>query len=263
MPRRAYRHHLVALLGYLGLTLLMTYPLAREFARAIPGDGFDGWQNVWNLWWVKRALLVEGSSPYFTRMVDYPDGVYLYFHTLNIFNGLTFLPFTLNGGPLIAYNAAVLFSFVAGGYGAYLLALYVLGEDRSGGRTWPRGARLAAFLGGAVYTFAPYHMAHLLGHLQLISLEWLPFFALLIIKGIGESGNQEIRKSGNQGSRGAGEQLPCPPAPLPSSATPSLPPCSWSWWPPATGTMRSMPPCWVGCTGYGPSGGGASGWPPR
>ena len=53
-----YRHHVYALLGYLALTLLMTYPLVSEFARAIPGDGFDGWQNVWNLWWVKRALLV-------------------------------------------------------------------------------------------------------------------------------------------------------------------------------------------------------------
>ena len=53
-----YRHHLYALLGYLALTLVMTYPLIRELGRAIPGDGFDGWQNVWNLWWVKRALLV-------------------------------------------------------------------------------------------------------------------------------------------------------------------------------------------------------------
>jgi hypothetical protein len=123
---RRYRHHLYALLGYLALALLMTYPLVREFSQAIPGDGFDGWQNVWNLWWVKRALLVDANSPYFTRFVDYPDGVYLYFHTLNIFNGLTFLPLTINGGPLVAYNVAVVFSFVVGGYGAYLLALYVM-----------------------------------------------------------------------------------------------------------------------------------------
>ena len=180
--RLAYGHHLAALLAYLALTLLMTYPLAREFLRAIPGDGFDGWQNVWNLWWVKRALLVEGSSPYFTRWVDYPDGVYLYFHTLNIFNGLTFLPFTLWGGPLLAYNVAVLFSFVAGGYGTYLLALYVLRRAAYLHGGWPCRAHLAAFVGGAVFTFAPYHMAHLLGHLQLISLEWLPFYALFAIK---------------------------------------------------------------------------------
>ena len=179
-----YRHHVYALLGYLALTLLMTYPLVSEFARAIPGDGFDGWQNVWNLWWVKRALLVEGSSPYFTRFVDYPDGVYLYFHTLNIFNGLTFLPVTLNAGVLVAYNVAVVFSFVVGGYGTYLLALYVMRHDSLDGRGLRLQACLAAFLGGVVFAFSPYHTAHLLGHMQLISLEWIPFYALFAIKAI-------------------------------------------------------------------------------
>jgi hypothetical protein len=187
-----YRHHLLALVGYLALTLLMTYPLIREFSRAIPGDGFDGWQNVWNLWWVKRALLVDGSSPYFTRFVDYPDGVHLYFHTLNIFNGLTFLPFTLSGGPLLAYNVAVLFSFVVGGYGTYLLALYVLR------RTSPGAARAAAFLGGVVFAFSPFHTAHLLGHMQLISLEWLPFYAFFAIKLIDQSAKQQVNKSANR-----------------------------------------------------------------
>lgn len=184
MPRHPYRHHLFALLGFLILTLLMTYPLVRDSNRAIPGDGFDGWQNVWNLWWAKRALLIEGVNPYFTRFVDYPDGVYLYFHTLNIFNGLTFLPFALNSGNLVAYNVAVVFSFVVGGYGAYLLTLYAIHQASPGRRPLSPHAHLAAFLGGVVFTFAPYHMAHLLGHMQLISLEWLPFYALLIVKQI-------------------------------------------------------------------------------
>jgi hypothetical protein len=184
MPRHSYRHHLSALLGFSILTLLMTYPLVRDFGRAIPGDGFDGWQNVWNLWWAKRALLIDGINPYFTRFVDYPDGVQLYFHTLNIFNGLTFLPFTLNSGTLVAYNVAVVFSFVVGGYGAYLLALYVMRQASPGRRSLSSHAHMAAFLGGVVFTFAPYHTAHLLGHMQLISLEWLPFYALLVVKQI-------------------------------------------------------------------------------
>lgn len=171
-----YALHLIVLLSYLALALVLTYPLVREFTRAIPGDGFDGWQNVWNLWWVKRALLVEGSNPYFTRLLDYPVGVYLYFHTLNIFNGLTFLPVTLNAGVLIAYNAAALFSFVIGGYGSYLLALWALQGERG---VFLR--HLAAFVSGFVFVFSPYHMAHLLGHMQLISLEWLPFYALMVL----------------------------------------------------------------------------------
>jgi hypothetical protein len=231
-----YRHHLYALLGYLALTLVMTYPLVREVGRAIPGDGFDGWQNVWNLWWVKRALLVEGTNPYFTRFIDYPNGVYLYFHTLNIFNGLTFLPFSLNAGLLVAYDAAVVFSFVVGGYGTYLLALYVIrqatqaqtkpyltAESAEGAETTTkisansaysavnlssgtRNAQLAAFVGGAIFTFSPYHMAHLLGHMQLISLEWIPFYALFVLFQIDKAAKRQISQSANQQSAVRGQR---------------------------------------------------------
>jgi len=48
---KAARLHILVLAGYLLLTLVMTYPLAVHFTQAIPGDGFDGWQNSWNLWW--------------------------------------------------------------------------------------------------------------------------------------------------------------------------------------------------------------------
>ena len=182
---RRYGLHGLALLGYVGLTLGLTYPLVLDFGQAIPGDGFDGWQNVWNIWWIKSALLVDGVSPYYTRMVDYPVGVALHFHTLNPFNGLTFLPITLNWGNLVAYNIAILFSFVAGAYGAFLLALYVLRPNgaTTGDPVKSRQRRIAAaFVAGAVFAFSPYHMAHLLGHMQLISLEWIPFFALFAIR---------------------------------------------------------------------------------
>jgi hypothetical protein len=201
VPKLRYRHHAFALLGYLAMALVMTYPLAREFTRAIPGDGFDGWQNVWNLWWVKRALLVEGSSPYFTRMVDYPVGAFLYFHTLNIFNGLTFLPITLGGGPMLAYNVAALFSFVAGGYGAYLLGLQVISRAPAAGHLARHQAQVAAFLGGLVFVFSPYHMAHLLGHMQLISLEWLPFYALFTIRQLDNSVGWQTGGLGKQAAR--------------------------------------------------------------
>ncbi|HEX9114661.1 MAG TPA: hypothetical protein VGA61_01220 [Anaerolineae bacterium] len=159
-------------LGYLALTLALTYPLLLNLATAIPGDSFDGWQNYWNQWWIKTALIDRHSSPYFTDLLYAPTGVSLLFHTLNPFNGLLTMPVQLSWGPIPAYNAAVLFSFVAGGLGAYLLARQVLGRGR--------GSREAAFVAGAIFTFAPFHFAHLLGHLQLIALEWLPFYALYV-----------------------------------------------------------------------------------
>jgi hypothetical protein len=161
------------ILGYLALTVGMTYPLVTQFTSAIPGDSFDGWQNYWKQWWVKVALIDKFTSPWFTDLLYYPTGVSLLFHTLNPFNGIAFLPIQLAFGLLPAYNAAVAFSFVASGLGAYLLVRYVLGQGSS---------RLAAFVAGAIFTFAPYHVAHLLGHMQLIALEWLPFFALYLLR---------------------------------------------------------------------------------
>ncbi len=175
------------LLAYLALTLALTYPLVRHFATAIPGDGFDGWQNFWNLWWVKVAVLEQHTQPWFTSLLYAPTGVGLLFHTLNAFNGFTFLPIQLAWGLFPAYNAVVIFSFAMGGLGAYLLARHVLGTGSS---------RLAAFVAGAVFTFSPFHIAHLLGHMQVISLEWAPFFALYLLRTVDERLHVEAPKPG-------------------------------------------------------------------
>ncbi|MBC7225454.1 MAG: hypothetical protein H5T59_14470, partial [Anaerolineae bacterium] len=44
--------HAGVLLAYVLGTVVMTWPLVTVLGQAIPGDGFDGWQNYWNLWWV-------------------------------------------------------------------------------------------------------------------------------------------------------------------------------------------------------------------
>ncbi|HUS69765.1 MAG TPA: hypothetical protein VM075_03175 [Anaerolineae bacterium] len=172
---KSARSHIVALGGYVLLALVMTYPLAAHFGAAIPGDGFDGWMNYWNLWWVKTALLDLQQSPYFTHYLYYPTGCSLLFQNMSIFDAFLALPLQLVLGLTASYNFVVLFSFVVGGYGAYLLALHIL-RTKNG-----EGAHAAAFLAGVVFSFSPFHFAHLLGHLQVISLEWLPFYALCLV----------------------------------------------------------------------------------
>lgn len=173
----AWPAHVAALLGYGLLTVVMTWPLAGQVTTAIPGDSFDGWQNYWNLWWVKVALVDRLQNPYFTDLLYHPTGVGLYFHTLNPFNGLATLPVQLSAGLIPAYNTVVLISWVLAGYGVFLLTLWVVGKRSDAGY-------VAAFLAGLVFTFAPVHMAHLLGHMQVMALQWLPFYGLALLRGV-------------------------------------------------------------------------------
>lgn len=158
------------LAGYTILALALTYPVAANLFTQVPGGG-DAWQHIWNLWWVKHALLDLHTNPYHTNLIFYPDGANLYLHTLVLTDGLIGIPLQLVGFNLVAtYNILILLSFVLAGYGAYLLCHYLTRN------VW------ASFVGGFVFAFAPYHFAHLLGHLNLTSLQWIPFYALLLLK---------------------------------------------------------------------------------
>ncbi|MEZ4677471.1 MAG: hypothetical protein R2932_24970 [Caldilineaceae bacterium] len=181
--------HRAVLLSYLLLTAVMTWPLITILSSAIPGDGFDGWQNYWNQWWIKVALVDRLQSPLQTDLLYYPTGVGLYFHTLNPFNGVTTLPVQVSFGLIPAYNAVVFLSWSLAGYGVYLLVLWLLRTNRDlAPSVLPVNQVLAAFIAGAIFTFSPFHMAHLLGHMQVMSLQWIPFYTLYLLRGI-----QQIR----------------------------------------------------------------------
>ena len=64
------------------------------------------------------------------------------------------------------FNFIVVFSFVIGGFTAFLLAHHL---------TKAYGGSLIA---GFLFTFSNYHFAHAEGHLNLVSLEWIPLFVL-------------------------------------------------------------------------------------
>ena len=49
-------------LGYLGLTLVMTWPLVTRLGSEIAGVGTDVWIHQWTFWWVKEAL-AERAKP--------------------------------------------------------------------------------------------------------------------------------------------------------------------------------------------------------
>ncbi len=121
--------HLLAILGYTLLSLVVTYPVVLHFTDRVVGeDPIDQAQNIWNLWWVKVALLDRHVSPFHTDMLFYPQGADLYFHTLNLPSTLLVqLPlFAL--GIQAAYNFSVLFALVLGAYAGFRLVASLTGS---------------------------------------------------------------------------------------------------------------------------------------
>ena len=162
--RRVVEHGVLPALLYLMAFLAYTFPAAGVFTSELFADRGDGLQNYWNLWWVRKAVLELGTDPWTTAFLHHPEGVSLVGHTLNPFNGFLAIPLGSFLEPIATYNAIVLFSFVAGGCGAYALAFDVTRD------------RLASLVAGFLFTFSSYHFAHTEGHLQLVALEWIPVF---------------------------------------------------------------------------------------
>jgi len=165
-------------LGYLLINLIATWPMLTHLRGWVPGFG-DWGQNMWALWWIRYALLALGQSPFFTDYLFYPAGVTLLFHPLDVSDGLLSIPlYGLLGGD-VTYNLMIWFSFVLGGWGTYLLALYLTGHRR------------ASFVAGLIFMLSPYHLLRIdLGHLNLSTIQWIPLYILFALKFMKEGRKQ-------------------------------------------------------------------------
>ena len=204
--RLAFSHHIWALLGYLALGLILTWPLVAHFATHVPGDGIDDPSLAWNLWWVKHALVDLPQNPFISAWQFWPIGINLAFYTLTVLNGMLGVPLVSAFGVIPAYNLLLLSSFVLGGLGAYLLALDFVGRGRGrkdvGQRRTTKVRQtsfviasfvIGPFLAGALYAFASSKLFYAaLGQGNIASSQWAPFAALYIVRD-GASGRQIAR----------------------------------------------------------------------
>ncbi len=168
------KSHLIFLLIYSILGIVFTYPVAFSAADKIPGMG-DVYFYLWDLWWFKTALL-NLSSPYYTDYLFYPIGINLAFSAITPFNGILSIPLQLIFGLIRVYDILWIISFIISGYGTFLLVKYLINDTR------------AAFISGLIFMFSPYHFAHALGHLNLLAIEWIPFYILFLFKTLKENG---------------------------------------------------------------------------
>jgi hypothetical protein len=161
----------------------------------VPGDGGDDPAITWNLWWVKHAILNEGHNPFQSDYIFYPVGINLAFYTLTVLNAVTTLPLTLNFGVVVAGNLHLAFTFIAGGYGTFLLTRYLLvttftaptPASQSSAKARPAAtgnlAWACAAIAGGFYVFASSKLFYVaLGQFNIASSHWVPFAVLYVIR---------------------------------------------------------------------------------
>ncbi|NOX62536.1 MAG: hypothetical protein GXP42_11425, partial [Chloroflexi bacterium] len=166
------------------LSLALTWPLVAHITTHVPGDGIDDPALAWNLWWAKYSWVDRAGEQGLAHNVFdgdvmfYPVGINLAFYTLTLLNGALSIPLQSALSLILANNLLLLSSFVLSGFGAYLLALEVLGLARS-------RAHAPALFAALLYAFASTKLFYAsLGQFNIASSQWLPFIALYLMRSL-------------------------------------------------------------------------------
>jgi hypothetical protein len=165
-----FRNILVVAL-YLIAAVFYTWPLVTDLNNHVFGTfPIDREQNFWYLWWTRQAL-DQHVNPFFTNYLYYPDGVSLYLFTAYMSSAILSIPVQALFGVVPAYNFLVFVSLVGCSWGAYSLCYYVTGKSAP------------AFVGGLIFAFSPwFNYTADLSHMNMMTAQWLPFFALFLLK---------------------------------------------------------------------------------
>lgn len=168
--------HVIVIAASAVMTLLFLRPIW-QLRAGIFGGITDGWMHVFHQWWMQKAFLTM-QWPFFTPYLHHPTGAQMYWHTLALAKnvwGVMLLPLF---GSVITYNLIVILTFVASCYTAWLFIRYVV---RSAGMNgWI--ADVSAFCGSVIFAFSPYLLAHVRGHINLISVEGIPLVLLFYFR---------------------------------------------------------------------------------
>jgi hypothetical protein len=161
---------LLVLCAFTLATVPLTYPLAWHLRDSLPGfPPIDNFHYLWELWYPAHAIFDLHSSPFVDPKIYSPFGFDLIrSQDMSPATVLLFAPLTRAVGEVVAYNLIVLMSFPLTAFGTYLFAREL----------W--GSRLAALVAGTAVGFCTYRVSHALGHLSLVTTQWIPFFLFYV-----------------------------------------------------------------------------------
>lgn len=166
--RRPIVRELLIVLGFLALTVIMTWPWALHLRDAVPDTG-DPYAISYFLWWDFHQTF-HAPLHLFEATILYPYHSTLAFGEFDYGVSLLFFPlFVLGLPPVTVFSIAAFLSFPFTAYGTFRLA-----------RTLS-GSTAIAWVAGIIIAFLPFRFHHL-AHLHLIFAGWIPLlFEALIL----------------------------------------------------------------------------------
>ena len=168
MNNKKIRLYALIITLYTVITLFVTYPLIANIENnlAIGDPSLNAWILAWDVHSILTGLLHLFDANAFYPFID--NSLAFSEHLIaNIFIALPIIAITNN--PVLSYNVIFILSFILSGFGMFLLVDYYLDDKYS------------AFLAGIVFAFCTYRFSHL-GHLQLLTAQWMPFSLLYLDK---------------------------------------------------------------------------------
>lgn len=168
MSRPAWLPHLAAVLGYVVVAVVFSWPLAPALSSHFTGDpGGDTGVYVWNQWVFRHSAVVEGRNPLTTEQIFSLTGrtVDLTQHNYTVFADLLALPLIGRVGPVTAFNLVYLITVILTAWTTFVLA-----------RRVTEGATLEAWLAGLAFAWSPVLVARSTGHFSLVAAAPLAAF---------------------------------------------------------------------------------------
>jgi len=170
---KCLRWGVVASTVYLACIVLFFYPYFGDFDSALIGPPEDNMQDFWNTWYSQNMLETEPATFSSTPLLFFPDQTSLIYHSFSypnlififILRKIFQLPPT-HSVLTALHNGMLLLSFYLAALGAYLLIRKFTKDD------------LSALIGGFIFGFSPFHFAHVLHHMTISTIQFIPFFVL-------------------------------------------------------------------------------------
>jgi hypothetical protein len=163
----------MAFLSLFALFAAMTWALFWQWMphlhSVLLGPPEDNMQDFWNTWYTSVAEHTDGF--FFTKMIRFPEGMPLYYQSFAYPKVLAIALLSKGTGtelPVLLFlqNISLLISFPLAGVGAFYLARHFTKST------------VGALTGGYLFAFNPSHVAHVMHHTSVSSIEFIPFFVL-------------------------------------------------------------------------------------